>query len=100
MRALVTGLVFALGAGTLAAQNVDSALGYHLAASGDTLRILRGWETPITLAPLYQDGFRAGNAGVIRFVRDSRAKVTGFVLWAGRVRHLRFERYTASSRNP
>ena len=74
--------------------------GYHLAASGDTLRILRGWETPITLAPFYQDGFRAGSAGVIRFVRDSRGKVTGFVLWAGRVRHLRFERYTASSRSP
>jgi CubicO group peptidase (beta-lactamase class C family) len=74
--------------------------GYHLAIRGDTLRILRGWETPIPLAPFYQDGFRAGNAGVIRFVRDSRGKVTGFVLWTGRVRHLRFERNTESSRSP
>jgi hypothetical protein len=65
---------------------------------GDTLRILRGWETPIALAPFYRDGFRAGTAGIIRFVRDVRGKVTGFVLWAGRVRHLRFERVTATER--
>lgn len=24
--------------------------------------------------------------------RDARGRITGFVLWAGRVRHLRFER--------
>ena len=71
---------------------------YHLAVSGDTLRILRGWEAPVALTPFYQDGFRAGSAGVIRFVRDSRGKVTGFVLWAGRVRHLRFERVTTKER--
>jgi len=44
------------------------------------------------LTPLYRDGFRAGGQGLIRFVRDGRGRVTGFVLWAGRVRHLRFER--------
>ena len=65
---------------------------YRIVATGDTLRLERGWRGPIVLRSLYQDGFRAGGQGVIRFVRDGRGRVTGFVLWAGRVRHLRFER--------
>lgn len=58
----------------------------------DTLRLDRGWEHAAPLIPLYRDGFSAGNAGIVRFERDRRGRVTGFVLWAGRVRHLRFER--------
>jgi hypothetical protein len=65
---------------------------FRLAVRTDTLRLLRGWQPPIPLRPLYQDGFVAGDAGIIRFLRDGRNRVTGFVLWAGRVRHLRFER--------
>lgn len=62
MRAMLAGLVLSLGAGTLTAQNADSALvrrvdyrspelgvGYRLAVSEDTLRIPRWWQTPITL---------------------------------------------------
>ena len=63
---------------------------FRLAVRADTLRLLRGWQTPIPLRPLYRDGFVAGDAGIIRFLRDGRNRVTGFVLWAGRVRHLRF----------
>jgi len=66
--------------------------GYRLAVRGDTLQIVRGWQPPIPLRPLYKDGFSAGDQGLIRFLRDGRGRVTGFVLWAGRVRHLRFER--------
>ena len=65
---------------------------YRLAVRGDTLQIVRGWQTPIPLRSLYKDGFSAGDLGMIRFLRDGRSRVTGFVLWAGRVRHLRFER--------
>ncbi len=65
---------------------------YHLALKGDTLRLTsdRPWEPVVALRPLYQDGFQAGAVGNVRFLRDQRGRVTGFVLWAGRVRHLRF----------
>jgi hypothetical protein len=43
------------------------------------------------LEPAYKDGFtRAGN--VIDVQRDAKGRITGFVLEAGRVRHLRFTR--------
>jgi len=43
------------------------------------------------LEPTYKDGFvRGGN--VIDVQRDARGRVTGFVVEAGRVRHLRFTR--------
>ena len=44
------------------------------------------------LRPLYRDGFAASGGRIIRFTRDARGRVNGFVIWAGRVRHLRFER--------
>jgi CubicO group peptidase (beta-lactamase class C family) len=43
------------------------------------------------LEPTYKDGFvRGGN--VIDVERDSRGRITGFIVEAGRVRHLRFTR--------
>ena len=43
------------------------------------------------LEPSYTDGFtRGGN--VIDVQRDARGRITGFVLEAGRVRHLKFTR--------
>ncbi|HLB55386.1 MAG TPA: serine hydrolase domain-containing protein [Gemmatimonadales bacterium] len=73
-------------------RSVELESNYRIMATGDTLRLERGWRAPVVLTPLYRDGFRAGGQGLIRFVRDGRGRVTGFVLWAGRVRHLRFER--------
>lgn len=72
--------------------------GYRFTVSADTLRFSRGWEPPMSLRPIYQDGFQAGNAGIVRFLRDPRGRVVGFVLWAGRVRHLRFEKEGAGKR--
>ena len=44
-----------------------------------------------TLEPTYKDGFiRGGN--VIDVQRDTAGRVAGFVVEAGRVRHLRFTR--------
>jgi len=37
-----------------------------------------------------------GDTGIFRFERDRRGRVTGLVLWAGRVRHLRFDRLNGS----
>jgi len=72
--------------------------GYRFSVTGDTLRFSQAWEKPVALRPIYQDGFLAGNAGIIRFLRDPRGRVVGFVLWAGRVRHLRFEKEGAGKR--
>ncbi len=68
---------------------------FRVVADGEYLRIAQAaWERPTTLQPLYQDGFRAGGLGNLRFTRDGRGRITGFVLWAGRVRHLRFDKVT------
>jgi len=43
------------------------------------------------LEPTYRDGFTRGGT-VIDVVRDAKGRITGFVVEAGRVRHLRFTR--------
>ena len=43
------------------------------------------------LEPSYKDGFTRGGS-VIDVVRDGKGRITGFVIEAGRVRHLRFTR--------
>jgi len=65
---------------------------FHLVVARDTLKLDRGWQDPVAFLPLYRDGFSAGDFGLVRFERDRQGRVTGMVLWAGRVRHLRFER--------
>jgi CubicO group peptidase (beta-lactamase class C family) len=65
---------------------------YQLAVERDTLRLLRSWRPALALTPLHDDGFRLDGASRVRFLRGPDGAVTGFVIWAGRVRHLRFER--------
>ena len=43
------------------------------------------------LEPSYTDGFTRGGS-VIDVVRDSKGRITGFLVESGRVRHLRFTR--------
>ena len=43
------------------------------------------------LEPSYKDGFTRGGS-VIEVTRDAKGRITGFVVEAGRVRHLRFTR--------
>ena len=55
------------------------------------LVVYAGYRRLGVLEPSYQDGFtREGS--VIDVVRDGRGRVTGFMVEAGRVRHLRFTR--------
>jgi CubicO group peptidase (beta-lactamase class C family) len=65
---------------------------YRLVVERDTLRLLRSWRPALALTPLHDDGFRLEGASRVRFLRVPDGTVTGFVIWAGRVRHLRFER--------
>ncbi|HET9274689.1 MAG TPA: serine hydrolase, partial [Gemmatimonadales bacterium] len=64
---------------------------YRIALEKDTLRILRGWRGAQDLVPVYRDGFALGSSD-LRFTRDPAGRITGFVVWSGRVRRLRFER--------
>ena len=89
-RTLPAGAALAAYAGEYRSPELGVTL--RLAVRGDTLRLEQGWQDAIPLRPLYQDGFYAGGAGLVRFERDRRGRVSGLVLWAGRVRHLRFER--------
>lgn len=63
-----------------------------LVARGDSLAVDGGWRGFTVLRPLYRDGFAMPGGEILEFTRDARGRVTGFTLWAGRVRHLRFER--------
>ena len=77
-------------AGEYKSAELDARL--RLSVAGDTLRLEHDWSPPVVLSPIYRDGFRATELGLIRFERDRRGRVSGLVLWAGRVRHLRFDR--------
>jgi len=65
---------------------------YHLVLRNDSLLLDQGWRGSQSLRPIFRDGFRINNTGLARFIRDARGRVVGFELWAGRVRHLRFDR--------
>jgi hypothetical protein len=67
---------------------------FRIVARGDSLLLDLGWQGTNRLRPVYRDGFEIGNTGRARFTRDPRGRITGFVVWAGRVRHLRFDRVT------
>lgn len=93
-----------LDAGSLAAyaghyRSPELGAQVELLMQGDTLKARQGWEPAQRLRPLFKDGFTMGNAGIVRFTRDMRGRLTGFVIWAGRVRHLRFDRLL-TDRNP
>jgi hypothetical protein len=55
------------------------------------LVVYAGYRRLGVLEPAYRDGFTRGNT-VINVVRDGKGHITGFLVEAGRVRHLRFSR--------
>jgi CubicO group peptidase (beta-lactamase class C family) len=65
---------------------------YRLVVRSDSLLLDQGWRGSEWLRPIYRDGFQLGSVGIARFTRDTRGRITGFEIWAGRVRHLRFDR--------
>ena len=46
--------------------------------------------TEVTLRPTFRDGFISQEVGTFVFDRDGAGNVTGFGIWAGRVRNVRF----------
>jgi CubicO group peptidase (beta-lactamase class C family) len=62
----------------------------ELQARDSVLVAKRRPATEATLRPTFHDGFMAPELGTVVFDRDGRGNVTGFGIWAGRVRNVRF----------
>jgi CubicO group peptidase (beta-lactamase class C family) len=81
--------------GTFHSRELDAT--FVLEANGGELRsrwASRPRGTPIRLAPFAADGFVA-NSAEVRFSRDERGRVSGFLLNSGRNRNLQFVRLPA-----
>ena len=73
---------------------------YQIEAQGQALLVKARPDDRLSFQPAYSDGFRRGGQ-TIRFIRDAKGRVTGFRVFAGRVRDVRFERVVvASTRAP
>ena len=70
--------------------NPEVEVTFHLRMDGDSLVAWRGGRREGTLHPASRDLFVDGSSEV-DFTRDRSGRLTGFVLEAGRVRHLRFD---------
>ena len=76
-------------AGRYRSSELDTDL--YLAAGDSTLVLKERRPGSSTLRPVYTDAFRGG-IGVMEFSRDANGRVTGFIVNAGRVRGLRFDK--------
>ena len=63
---------------------------YLVAVNEGKLTLRRRPDPALTLEPTYKDGFVSRGATFYRFTRDTRGRVDGFSINAGRVRHLKF----------
>jgi len=84
----------ALYAGRYRSEELDSEWTISIGADS-ALTLSRRRVPDLRMAPLYRDGFNSG-VGAIRFTRDAGGRVNGFLLSAGRIRHMRFDRTDAA----
>lgn len=87
---VVTPATLAAYAGAYRSPELDAR--FTFVVRDGALLLDQGWRGTAPLSPLYRDGFRMPGGEVVRFTRDGRGRLTGLVVWAGRVRHLRFDR--------
>ncbi len=76
-------------AGTYHSDEIDMT--YTVYVEGGNLKVHFRPATRFELSPAYADAFEA-DGDVIRFTRDTTGAIDGFLVYAGRVRHLRFVR--------
>jgi CubicO group peptidase (beta-lactamase class C family) len=77
--------------GTFYSSEIDAT--YTLALQGDQLVLRRknvDGDTPLVVQ--FADAFSAAGTGSIRFTRNAKRELTGFLLSTGRVRNLQFEK--------
>jgi CubicO group peptidase (beta-lactamase class C family) len=65
---------------------------YTLFVEGGKLTLRRRRSKNMPLDPTFTDAFMRDDLGLLRFTRNGQNRVSGFLLTAGRVRRLRFER--------
>jgi CubicO group peptidase (beta-lactamase class C family) len=74
-------------------ESEEIGMTYRFYVEGGKLKV---WFRPAQrseLSPIYKDAFEA-EGDIVRFTRDASARVDGFLVYAGRVRHLRFVKKT------
>ena len=76
-------------AGTYWSDELDTRFTVAVHDGALVARTRLGEET--RLAPVFADAFTSP-AGTVIFSRDARGRVSGFGIWAGRVRDVRFRR--------
>jgi CubicO group peptidase (beta-lactamase class C family) len=76
-------------AGAYGSEEIDPI--YRIALQDGKLMLLRLKNKPAELTPNVQDVF-SSSAGTVRFTRDSKRKVNGFLLSSGRILNFRFTR--------
>ncbi len=82
-------------AGVYRSDEMDAV--FRMTLKDGVLRLERSKNRPAVAEPLVADAFGVP-PGIIRFVRDSAGKVTGFTLEAGRVQGLKFWKDTRPAR--
>ncbi len=82
-------------AGVYRSDEMDAV--YRVVLTNGVLTLHRSKSRPAPMEPLVVDTF-GGSPGTFRFVRDSRNHVNGFVLDAGRVRHVKFSKDPTANR--
>lgn len=82
--------------GSYYSPEIDSV--YNVKMDGGRLIMTRKKNDPITLDPAFEDAFvTAPSFGVIRFDRDQQSHITGFRLFAGRIRNFQFVKQVSDS---
>jgi CubicO group peptidase (beta-lactamase class C family) len=76
-------------AGTYYSEEIDMT--YHLYVEGGKLKGRFRPAQRFELKPVYPDAFET-EGDIVRFTRDGSGRIDGFLVYAGRVRHLRFVR--------
>jgi hypothetical protein len=79
-------------AGRYYSEELDTS--YTFATKDGKLTLHRKKFEDAALTPAAVDSFRDAELGTIKFTRNAKNEVTGFALFAGRVRNLKFARQT------
>lgn len=73
--------------GIFYSEEIDTAYEFYVEKSALKVRFRPAMRFDLT--PVYEDAFE-GDGNIVRFTRNPAGAVTGFLVYAGRVRHLRF----------
>jgi hypothetical protein len=65
---------------------------YRIEVKDGKLMLRMNWAEPTTLEPTVRDEFRGPVGEVLVFRRDAKGQITGFDVFAGRVRNIYFSK--------